>query len=176
LRLTNYIREKSEEYKIYCDLDGVLVDFIRGIKDKIDSNVDDWSGWKLKKNMTNNGVWDEVKKIGESYWSELEWTNDGKQLWNYIKKYDPIILTARPKTVHSAIEGKEKWINKHLGSGFVRTSLVVLGIQKQDHADGNSVLIDDNKRNIRQWKSKGGIGILHKNTSDTIKQLRKLEI
>jgi len=173
LRLINYIKEQSE-YKIYCDLDGVLVDFIRGIRDKIDPTVDDWGEWKLKKQKTNDHIWDEIKKLSPKYWSDLHWTKDGKQLWTYIKKYDPIILTARPKLVKEAIKGKQDWINKHLGSKFLKTALIVLGIQKQDHAKKGSILIDDNKRNIRQWESKGGIGVLHKNTSDTIKQLKEL--
>lgn len=175
MRLTHYINEQSE-YKIYCDLDGVLVDFIRGIKDNIDMSIGTWGDWKAKKKKTSQHVWSEVAEIGASFWSELHWTKDGKQLWNYIKKYDPIILTARPKTVNSAIKGKQQWINKQLGSNASSKALIVLGIQKQDYADSNSILIDDNKRNIRQWKSKGGIGILHKNTNDTLKQLKELGI
>ena len=157
-------------------MDGVLVDFMRGIQDNIDPTINTWNKWKLEKQKTNQHIWNEIQKLGSKYWSDLQWTKDGKQLWGYIEKYNPIILTARPKTVKEAIKGKQKWIGKHLGSKFLRTALIVLGIQKQDYANKNSILIDDSARNIRQWKSKGGIGILHKNTSDSIKQLKGLDL
>jgi len=35
-------------------------------------------------------------------------------------------------------------------------------------------LIDDLPRNIDPWIEAGGIGILHKNTEDTIKKLKKI--
>ena len=172
MRLSNYIKEEIE-YKIYCDLDGVLVDFLQGMSDKIDPNIKDgWKKWITKKKSED--VWTKVAEMGATFWSELPWTSDGKQLWNYIKKYEPTILTARPKTVTSAIKGKRDWISKELGSGFLKTAFITLSIEKQNHASKSSVLIDDSKRNIKQWRSKGGIGILHKNTSDTIKKLKDL--
>jgi hypothetical protein len=38
------------------------------------------------------------------------------------------------------------------------------------------ILIDDRVDNVEQWRSQGGIGILHKNTADTIKQLQQYEL
>jgi hypothetical protein len=53
--------------------------------------------------------------------------------------------------------------------------------QKQDYTMvGHSgkreqaVLIDDYPKNIKEWTAKGGIGILHTNTSSTIRQLKKI--
>ena len=37
-----------------------------------------------------------------------------------------------------------------------------------------NVLIDDRQSNIDAWESEGGIGILHKNARDTIKELKML--
>ena len=37
-----------------------------------------------------------------------------------------------------------------------------------------NLLIDDFKRNVDQWKSKGGIAIFHTSTSNTIRQLQRL--
>ena len=169
MRLVNYINEQIE-YKIYCDLDGVLVDFIKGIQDKVDPTMTgDWDEWvKIKKD-----TWSEVREMGASFWSDLEWTKDGKVLWSYIKKYNPIILTARPRTIKSAIKGKQQWVIQNLGPN---KTIVLLGVEKQKYADEKSILIDDSPRNIKQWKSKGGIGVLHKNTPNTINILGQLEI
>ena len=49
--------------------------------------------------------------------------------------------------------------------------------QKQKFAttDGKpNVLIDDYKKNIREWEAKGGIGILHTNVIKTISDLKRL--
>jgi len=35
-------------------------------------------------------------------------------------------------------------------------------------------LIDDLSKNIAEWKSAGGIGILHKSTGQTLSQLKRL--
>jgi len=154
-------------------MDGVLVDFIKGIQDRIDPTMNgDWDAWALIKKDTCA----EVKKIGSSFWLDLEWTRDGKKLWEYIKKYNPIILTAKPRTVESAIKGKQQWISKHLGSNFTSKVIITTGPKKQNYANEKSILIDDSERNIKQWISKGGIGILHKNTNDTINQLKRLGI
>jgi hypothetical protein len=37
-----------------------------------------------------------------------------------------------------------------------------------------TILIDDYAKNISQFKARGGIGILHTSTSNTISQLKKL--
>ena len=45
--------------------------------------------------------------------------------------------------------------------------------KKQNYSKPNRILIDDKESNVEQWISKGGEGILHKNTADTIKQLQQ---
>ena len=49
--------------------------------------------------------------------------------------------------------------------------------QKQRYAttDGKpNVLIDDYIKNIKEWESKGGIGVHHTNVSKSIGQLKRL--
>ena len=171
MRLKRYIINESNQYTIYMDLDGVVVDFLKGISDIIGiqlKNFNDWGkhkkeGWKL------------VSDKGSGFWSDLEWLRDGKQLWTYIKKYSPSILSAYPVNKNNmdyAIKGKNEWISNNL-NGYGNVNLVK-GIEKQNYATPTSILIDDSQRNIKQWESKGGIGILHISTKDTIKQLKRL--
>ena len=162
----------TSNIKIKCDMDGVLCNFIGGIQKHIDPTITKWDIWKVKK----SGLWNKVTEIGENFWSSLEWLDDGKKLWNYIKKYNTGILTAHPEDVGGSIKGKKKWIRKNLGPLYEKTAIITLGIKKQDYAEKNVILIDDNARNISQWKSKGGIGILHKNSMDTINQLKGIKI
>ena len=75
---------------------------------------------------------------------------------------------------NEAKKGKLSWIRNHLGAKFASTAIITLGALKQRHADEHSILIDDYNRNISQWRSNGGIGILHKDAHTTIEKLRKL--
>ena len=47
---------------------------------------------------------------------------------------------------------------------------------KKDYSNRNHILIDDREDTIREWNSKGGIGILFTSTDDTVEQLKKLGI
>lgn len=157
-------------YTIYCDLDDVLVDFLKGVQEKVNPDIATREGWQVVKKED----WKKVVEMSPQFWAELEWKQDAKQLWNYIKEYDPIILSARPKTDIQATKGKLAWVKKHLGSKFYKTAIITLGVLKQNYAGKNKILIDDYDKNIKQWRSAGGIGILHKDAHTSIEQLRKL--
>ena len=47
---------------------------------------------------------------------------------------------------------------------------------KQDYAGKNKILIDDREDTIGEWNAAGGIGILFKSTSQTINDLKSLEL
>ena len=69
-----------------------------------------------------------------------------------------------------------KWLNRN--TDFKRSNInLVLRSQKQKFATTDekpNVLIDDYKKNIREWESQGGIGILHTNVVKTISNLKHL--
>jgi predicted kinase len=159
------LAEGEQQYKVYCDMDGVLVDFERGYNDLtgkqtpgVDSTYD------------KNDFWSAITKAGAKFWAELNWMSDGQQLWNYIKQYSPKLLTA-PSREQSSEIGKQEWINNNLPSTPV---IFKQAKDKKDLAEPNAILIDDRKDNIQQWIDAGGIGIRHTSTASTIKQLQKL--
>jgi hypothetical protein len=93
---------------------------------------------------------------------------DGKQLWDYIKDKQPTLLSAPSRKPASRL-GKRLWVKNNIPG----TPLVLAAAdKKQNYSGRNKILIDDRLDNIEQWVSQGGIGILHKNTQDTIKQLQ----
>jgi hypothetical protein len=169
MKLKQYLKEQ-ENYKIYLDLDGVLTDFIGSINKMFHvKNFKDWKKMKSKKR------WEKITAEGIRFWSKMPWTHDGRRLWNYLKdKYDITILSAHPSDKGTSVEGKKEWITKNLGPTYAKNAIITLGVNKQKYANKNSILIDDSDRNIRQWRSKGGIGILHKSANDSIKQLEKI--
>jgi hypothetical protein len=158
--------EKVMDYKIYCDMDGVLVDFEGG--------YEKLTGIDLKGEY-RPGVedfWKPIEQAGVKYWASLKWMPDGKQLWRYIKQYTPELLSAPSKSESSKI-GKYVWVKNNLPG----TKLILrYASQKQQLATPNSILIDDRQVNIDQWEAAGGIGILHTSADNTISQLKKLSL
>ena len=66
-----------------------------------------------------------------------------------------------------------KWLTKNTKVPRGKIHLVVRS-QKKDFAKGGNLLIDDYEKNIKEWESAGGQGILHTNTNKTIQELKKL--
>ena len=172
------MREEKEDkgtggYEIYCDMDGVLVDFDEGYKELTGIET------KSPKVQISSVFWNtfrrglENKKMNEKdFWANLKWiTEEGNKLWEYIKKYNPNILSA-PSSNPSSEEGKLEWINKNLTN--VKEIFLVPANEKQEFAKPKAILIDDRTSNIEQWRAKGGIGILHTSANETIKQLKEL--
>jgi hypothetical protein len=158
------LREEKTEYTIYCDLDGVLVDFDRGYEELtgITTQQADTKGVEA--------FWAPLTSAGAKFWITLKWMPDGKQLWNYIEKYKPTLLSA-PSREESSKLGKRVWVKRELPNA---TLVLRSAERKKEFANPNSILIDDREKNIKQWEDAGGIGIFHTNTANTIKQLKEL--
>jgi FMN phosphatase YigB (HAD superfamily) len=166
ISLKNILSEvRGDSYIIYCDMDGVLVDFERGFMD-ISKGVNPDSlprarFWAMFYSLT--------KGKEREYWANLPWMRDGKELWSYIKKLKPEILTAPPS--ESAEKGKIDWCKNNLGSVKVNFKQAR---DKHHFAKKNAILIDDKESTIDKWNSVGGTGIYHTSAANTITELKKL--
>jgi hypothetical protein len=167
------MNEQKEKLKfiIFCDMDGVLVDFEKGYEELTGLNT------KHVDVQDSNDFWNKFKSsLAEKnmkeydYWVNLKWMPDGEQLWNYIKSYNPYILTAPSRDPGSKL-GKKEWVEQldNMKNIYFRAAQ-----NKPDFSGKNRILIDDRADTIEKWNSKGGIGILHTSTENTIEQLKKL--
>tara|TARA_B100000929_G_C15509277_1_gene419782 strand:- start:4029 stop:4523 length:495 start_codon:yes stop_codon:yes gene_type:complete len=158
--------------KLYCDMDGVLADFKKGAEKATGVPISKWMS------LTKKEKWNPIRN-DKTFWERLPWISDGKQLWNYIKKHKPDILSAYVKRDidPNCIPGKTKWCRSQLGLGGARVNLV-LRSQKQDYAQTGyrspAVLVDDYKPNTDAFTRRGGIGIYHTSASNSIRQLKQL--
>jgi hypothetical protein len=161
--------ENSGKYKIFCDLDGVLVDFNKAIR-LITGGL---SFEEYIRNHSRDELWALVNTYGSDWWSSLSWTSDGHKLWDFIKGMDVTILTScsRRNTKDIAITGKKAWCSKNLGAD-VAVIVTDSSSNKQKYSTPSNILIDDLPENIFDWKTKGGIGILHTNSDQSIKELQ----
>ena len=162
-----YREAKGDLPRIYCDMDGVLCDFVLAAKMATGQN---WLG------LRSGQDWDSIKKI-KNFWSTMPWTSDGRRLWNFIKKHQPHILSAYSIEDPNCIPGKRKWLKNNLG--YTQNSMIniVRRREKKNFAmEGRrpAILIDDYPKNISDFKAAGGIGIIHSNTQTTISQLKRI--
>lgn len=155
-----------KNYLIYCDMDGVIVDFDKGYFDLTGHKLDGT-------HRSDTHFWDPINAAGYDFWINLEWIKpDGHTLWDYIEKYEPIILSAPSNRPESRV-AKHNWVSRELPN----THLILRSAKhKKDFAAPNTILIDDREDNIKSWIDAGGIGIHHINAKETIKQLNDLRL
>ena len=142
----------------------MLVDFDKGYKDLTGMTTQeaDAKGPEV--------FWKPISDAGASFWIRLKWMPDGHELWNYIKHFNPSLLSAPSREKSSRI-GKRVWVKHNLPGVKL---ILANASDKQNYSGENQILIDDRDKNIEQWRSKGGIGILHTSAANTIKQLKEL--
>jgi len=164
---------------IYVDYDGVCCAFAQKVSDLIGMDINSKKFDDLgqsKRNKLYSQVCDNL-----DFWINLEPMPDFKELWGYIKYWQPEILTAYPmwskEAKDIAIKGKHLWNKKYTMVTEERFHCVERK-DKQKYALNSfgmpNVLIDDKDRNIKEWESSGGKGILHTNAHDTILNLIRL--
>ena len=184
-------------------MDGVLVDFERGVVDATNKQLASKNPFRPKaaakifKELGRNYITlDDIKKgsptssraarsymyalveDNEDWWAKLPWQPGGKQLWSYIRQFNPEILTAPMDKggKKGSLPGKLRWVEKNLK---IDPNRVTFEHEKWKYAvseDGEqNILIDDFPSKIDPWDGAGGIGILHINADNTIKILKLLK-
>jgi hypothetical protein len=160
--------ENAIGYKIYCDLDGVLVDLKNGLMNQFD--VDS----PLSREEIDEYIKDLKNEGGnlKDFFAKLPWTKTGKNLWTYLTPYEPFILTAaNHKENPDIVAGKYEWCSNHLN---LPKNKIIMEKEKQKYAGPKKILIDDMSENIENWEDSGGIGILHHSAPETIHKLKKI--
>ena len=162
------LKEASNEDlpEIYCDLDEVLVDFMRG--------ADAAAGGDFAK-ADKDERWRKINQT-KGFWANLSWKPNAKRLHDFIIKYNPHVLSEYTGKDPTSKVGKMKWLKKN--AGFKRSKIhLVLRSQKQLYATTNdkpNILIDDYGKNVKEWKANKGIPIKYKSASQAIADLKKI--
>ena len=136
---------KDDLPEIYCDLDMVLVNFMKGADDAV-------GGDGFVANRDKDEKWGKINNT-KNFWVNLEWMPGAKRLYQFIARYDPHVLSAYSGKDPNSKNGKLKWLAKH--TKFKKPNInLVLRSQKQKYATANgkpNVLIDDYIKNINEW-------------------------
>lgn len=154
------------ELIIYCDLDGVLTDFNKRFEE-----FGHMPPREYEKKYGAEQFWKLIdEEVGIRFWVGMPWMPDGKELWNFLKPFNPTLLSAPSRNNESRL-GKRLWVRNHIPG----TKLILASkFNKPQYSQKNSILIDDMSSTIEKWDAEGGIGILHTSAVSTIEQLKQL--
>jgi len=164
--------------KIYFDMDGVLADFDRGVKELI--GIEPAADQTQRNDAYDNALWGGMKKV-TNFYDLLKPCEGAVELFKMVyEKYGDRceILTGIPKPkreIFSAAEDKVNWVRRLLSEEVVVNT--VYRADKKDFCLGEDcILIDDHPGNYKEWCEAGGTGILHINCKSTLEQLQNMGI
>lgn len=154
-------------------MDGVLVDFQQGAEEYFKISIPSQGSSRQQIDFTTlwEGPkgWRQLMKDWPTFWMDLDSLEGFSSIWALVRPHHPAILTAIPTGWPSSATGKHIWCQRHLSNwghhrdeqfhAVVRSQKRLFAVQ----SDGTpNLLIDDYDKNIREWESSGGIGILYR--------------
>ena len=163
---------------IYFDMDCVLVDFVRGVRELCGMDPPAWGA--PDHDEKDDIMFERISKIPNFYY-KLRPIDGVMEIFNelvsrYGKKVE--ILTGIPKpnkNVPTASADKIAWVKDYISDDVVVHT--VLRREKMGFANGpGSILVDDMQRNIDEWESAGGTGILFTTPEDLRTRLSAMGI
>ena len=153
---------------VFLDMDGVLVDFTKGIHRKLglDFDYQQWpyakgpDGWNFHREL--GYTFDQLSALCDfDFWTTLGWTEDGHDILKRVLEAFPgkrIVLLTTPMPHIMSASGKAHWVEAHLPT--YSRHLIVTSEAKHILAGPNTLLIDDNQNNFTNWASAEGNSIL----------------
>jgi phosphoglycolate phosphatase-like HAD superfamily hydrolase len=164
--------------KIYFDMDGVLADFEKGVRELC--GIDAYSQNVKRPKGYDDLLWEKVRGV-ENFYDRLDILPGAKEMFDTVRGIygDRCeILTGIPKPykgVLTAAEDKISWMRRLLSKDIVMN--IVYRDQKKDYCTGpDCILIDDMVKTIKQWNELGGTGVLHVSVEKTMEELKKLGV
>ena len=173
------IKRKTAFIYIYCDMDGVITNFLGGAR-KI-----------LGKEFSDPVLGEGPEKWGllsrhPTFWLDLPWMPGAEQFWHFLSQHHPYVLSVCPPVEwysNSKIQ-KEMWCEDKLNIPARKCITVEKREHKQLFATGHvyseeencyikipNLLIDDHPQNVAEWIEAGGVGIVHYTIPETMSRL-----
>lgn len=156
----------STKRKIFLDLDGVMSGFDEHYQEKFGHST---------KSVHDGRMWKNINSYDE-WWVNMPKTHTHDKLWEFIKEYQPTILTGCPPSKYDhAAEGKCIWCEKHFGPDVPVITCLSRHKAKYLENEGD-ILIDDMEKNCKRWTEAGGHAIqFHPdNIDEVIEEIKAL--
>ena len=163
------MNNKIKEYVLWCDMDGCVANWQGRLEEILGEGYTDAHKGRKWAAITR------YDKEVAPFYATLPKFEDTDVLWEFIVSTFEFysILSACGNTPHDASIQKRTWVHNNLGKD-VNIVIVKRGVDKAIYAHPKAILIDDRAKVIDPWNAAGGLGILHVNAADTIKQLKEI--
>lgn len=148
---------------LWLDIDGCFADFSSGARrlgiDLTDPGYDKGALWRAISEQSD-------------FWLNLPKLPGARRLWESLRIYNPVFLTAYGGSFGVCAPQKERWLAEVLGANA--PCVVVQRAAKPHYARPGDVLVDDNPDTIAAWQAAGGIGVVHRNVGQTLRDLAEI--
>lgn len=144
---------------IYCDLDGVIANFVEGAIEAADLPLthDDVKEWDFfKPYMSSEEFWGRVH-AQSCFWEDLPVYPWAHELVEALRSFGDVVYCSDPTLDDESATGKIKWLKRH---GFVKPGErnYILAAEKWRLSQSGVILLDDSPANCRQFYD-GGNGL-----------------
>lgn len=141
---------------IYCDLDGVIANFVEGAIEAADLPLthDDVKEWDFfKPYMSSEEFWGRVH-AQSCFWEDLPVYPWAHELVEALRSFGDVVYCSDPTLDDESATGKIKWLKRH---GFVKPGEknYILTAEKWRLAAQHSYLVDDSYKNCVDFARHG---------------------
>jgi hypothetical protein len=147
--------------KLFLDLDGVLADFERGVRELTD---------KRPEELPLKTMWAALSRAPR-FFETLAFMEDAETLWRFCMPYHPTILTGLPMGSWAPAQ-KRRWVAHMLGTHVPVVTCMTR--EKPRWSGPGHVLVDDRLSTREGWEKKQGIFVHHVSAEQSIAALRRL--
>lgn len=164
------------DVKIYFDMDGVLADFEKGVREMLHMEPQPQNGKRSAE--LDDLMWEVMRKV-DHFYDRLDLMPGAKEMFDRVyRKYGDRceILTGVPREergIVDAVPDKVAWSHRLL-SKDVKVHTVCRKHKIRFCTGPEAVLVDDREKTIREWRELGGTGILHVSAEQTMKELEEM--
>ena len=147
--------------KLFLDLDGVLADFDRGVREVTGRSPEE---------LPLHRMWSALARAPR-FFETLSFLHDAEALWRFCAPHHPTILTGLP--IGSWAPGqKRRWVARMLGAHV--PVITCMSRDKPRWSGPGHVLVDDRASARDRWERKGGTFVHHVSAERSIEALRDL--
>jgi len=154
--------------KVYCDMDGVLVDlesyWLERYNLDFDDNlkIEDLTDYDFTKFVKSPNVFLNYLKESGFHGPERKPLGDSIEIFTkiYSEVANLFILTSPYKNSETCIRDKKEWVKKYLS--FFPPEDMIFCHHKHLLSRPGDVLLDDKPTSLKRWSSNGGISVCYK--------------
>ena len=149
--------------QLYLDCAGVLAGFDAGAQRLLGMPPQDYVARRGK-----GAFWKRLA-LAPDFYGSLPLMPDAHELFDAVKRLDPVILTGLPVGRWAAPQ-KVRWAAEHFPGTKI---LTVMAVDKRNHCTEGDVLVDDTPKHRHLWEEAGGIFVAHKNARESLAELAR---